>query len=127
MTSANDATDGCSVACSLPDAAQTERLAELMKELLGRVQGIAEIADGYRLRFAGDTSTRTEIDAFIAFERECCGFMTYTVVDTRDGEVALELTGPQGTKEFLGGGVLTGRRRRAAATETTAESRGCGC
>ena len=96
MTSNN-----CDVACSLPTEQQTVRLGELMNGLLGRVTNISELTDGYRLEFSNNPETRREIDAFIEFERQCCEFMTYTVTENSAGRVALELTGPQGTKEFL--------------------------
>jgi hypothetical protein len=97
----NTTADACEIACLLPSEQQTERLAELMSGLLAHVNNVTELANGYAFAFKDNAQTREEIDAFIAFEQQCCEFMTYTVTENSAGQVVLELTGPEGTKEFL--------------------------
>lgn len=102
MTTDNKITSGgCDVACSLATEQLTIRLGELMNGLLGRVAKVTELNNGYALDFSDNAQTRSEIDAFIAFEQQCCEFMTYTVTEKSPGRITLELTGPHGTKEFL--------------------------
>ena len=38
----------------------------------------------------------------VDMERQCCRFLRFTVtVEPNDGPIALDLTGPAGTREFL--------------------------
>jgi len=42
------------------------------------------------------------ITAMINAERKCCRFLRFQViVEPSDGPIVLELTGPEGTQEFL--------------------------
>ena len=100
-TNDNTTAGGCEITCSLPSEQQTRRLDELMNGLLARVNNVTELGNGYALAFSDNAQTREEIDAFVAFEQQCCEFMTYTVTEKIAGQVRLELTGPEGTKEFL--------------------------
>ncbi len=122
MTTTNDQTgaDACSVACTLPDEQQTARLGELMNGLLARRVSITELPDGYAITFTDGAATRTEIDAFIAFEQQCCSFMKYAVSGSEP--VTLALTGPEGTKAFLEKWIHAGpldSTPNATATATT--------
>ena len=91
----------CSVACTLPSEEQTARLGELMAGLLAEVMKVNALPNGYALDFPDNAETRREIDEFIAFEQQCCSFMSYEVETCGPQEVRLTLTGPEGTKAFL--------------------------
>jgi hypothetical protein len=71
----------------------------LLTEAAGAVQ---ELADGYAIRFGADHYAA--VVAFIAHERLCCPFFTFTLeVTPAAGPIWLRLTGPDGAKELLQG------------------------
>ena len=44
----------------------------------------------------------TELANLVKLEHQCCPFLKFSItVEPGDGPVWLELTGPEGTKEFL--------------------------
>jgi hypothetical protein len=104
----------CSVACTLPSEEQTARLGELMNGLLAEVLEVSALPSGYALDFPDNTETRREIDEFIAFEQQCCSFMTYEVTSCGPQQIRLTLTGPEGTKAFLSKWLGEIERSRAA-------------
>ncbi len=86
------------VACSLPEDQLAERRQALRAGLLCRLVEARDLDQGVALRFApGDAA---EVEAFVAFERGCCGFATYRVRAEPDA-LWLEITGPEGTGAFL--------------------------
>jgi hypothetical protein len=90
------------VACNLNDPAFQRRRAELMKRFAAGVQETKEIAGGYRYLFPPDGNWIAELAQLISVERECCPFLRFKLeVEPANGPVSLELTGPEGTKDFL--------------------------
>ena len=60
------------------------------------------MANGYRLRFDGRDNVLGALATLIEAERECCPFLSFQLdVEPDRGPVYLELTGPEGTREFL--------------------------
>ena len=61
-----------------------------------------ELPNGLGLRFAPDSSVIARVTELMDAERQCCPFLDLrlTVASNR-GPVWLELTGPDGTREFL--------------------------
>lgn len=100
------ATDGmCNdMSCSLSATALRQRKATVLAELRRDIREIRETDTGYAWRFDGSDSMLDRLLDFIKSERQCCGFLTFTlsVADARS-EVWLELSGPAGTKEFITG------------------------
>ncbi len=94
---------GSQAACSLPRDAQDERLEALADGLFSHLKRVVEFSDGYGLVFVDDPAIRSELNAFVRFERQCCSFATYAIRESGDDEVVLELRGPEGTKELLAG------------------------
>ena len=78
--------------CSLSDHEKTRRRAELAEGLMGRVSEVRELPDGYALRFDSTDERRDEVEAFVEFERRCCGFLGFEVRAQGD-ELWLSVTG----------------------------------
>lgn len=94
--------EGLPLACVPGAIAADERAAhfELIRRLFAQaVQERRDETNGYAFRFAGDELT--SIARFVANERKCCPFLSFTVEVTGDGPVWLRMTGPPGTREFL--------------------------
>jgi hypothetical protein len=90
------------VACTLNPAALQTRREGLLNELVRQAEHREERPDGYRLRFAPSGDVLTLIARVIGAERLCCRFLRFRLtVEPDEGPVHLELTGPQGTREFL--------------------------
>jgi hypothetical protein len=90
------------VACTLtPETVKTRR-SGLLPGLRQRAERLEPIHDGYRLRFAPSADVLAAIAGTIDAERQCCRFLRFQVtVEPDDGPIALDLTGPPGTSEFL--------------------------
>jgi hypothetical protein len=73
--------------------------------LLARLFGEAvrerhDLPDGYAFRF--DAESFEQVARFVANERRCCPFLTFTVELAQEaGPIWLRLTGPPGTRELL--------------------------
>jgi len=90
------------VACTLGPAALTARREGLLAALLRRADTHEELADGHRLRFAAADDTLGLIARAIDAERRCCRFLRFRLtVEPDEGPLELELTGPEGTRDFL--------------------------
>ena len=90
------------VVCTLGPAALKARREGLLSSLLGRAVDHEELADGHRLRFAAADDTLALIARAIDAERQCCRFLRFRVtVEPDEGPIVLELTGPEGTRDFV--------------------------
>ena len=72
--------------------------------LFQSMQNVREVANGYEFIFPNSASSEilTRIAEFISNERRCCPFLKFTLtIDTDPQPIALTLTGPEGTQEFL--------------------------
>lgn len=90
------------VCCTLPEAALRTRLAEIEDTIAQHIAEVRELANGYALRFRAAPGIVEDLGRFIAFERECCAFLDFSLrVGAGDGPVWLELTGSGEAKSFL--------------------------
>jgi hypothetical protein len=90
------------VACTLGPAALNARRQGLLGDLLRRANRHEELADGHRLSFAASDDIVGLLARAIDAERHCCRFLSFRVtVEPDEGPILLELTGPEGTREFL--------------------------
>jgi len=90
------------IACSLTSAELQERRQTILKQLRSAVFEVRELDDGYSYSFPSGGQMLAEIGSMIELERQCCPFLRFRLtVDANDGPIWLELTGPDGTKEFL--------------------------
>ena len=89
------------VACTLGPAALAARRQGLLEDLLRRADAQEELPAGCRLRFAA-AGVLPLIARIIDAERQCCRFLRFRLtVELDGGPITLELTGPDGTRDFL--------------------------
>src|SRR6267378_6969953 len=86
------------VVCTLTPATVASRKAAL-RGLVGRADSREETATGIRVTLPADalSAILEAVDA----ERKCCRFLRFDItVEPDGGPIALELSGPPGTREF---------------------------
>lgn len=92
------------IACTLTPVQMREQQRELLPALVAQAKDRRELADGYMLCFAASDERLAEIARTIQLERLCCRFLRFRLtVEPDEGPLALEVTGPPGTREFLRG------------------------
>ena len=75
---------------------------ELLSGVLRDAKGVEPLTNGYRWRFSSAPDVFSRLAAVIEGERHCCRFLTFDVhAEPDQGDVVLEVTGPDGTVEFL--------------------------
>ena len=90
------------IACNLTDAEFQERRRAVLKTIKGAVVEVKELGNGYAYRFPSDEIWIPELTKLITFERACCLFLRFNLrLEPSGGPIWLELTGPEGTKDFL--------------------------
>jgi hypothetical protein len=78
------------------------RHAELAAEMKRAALGVADLADGWVLRFTDERRLFLRIAEWITLERLCCPFLDFALAPARGvGEASLRLTGGEGVKQFL--------------------------
>jgi hypothetical protein len=96
------ATSDLPVACTLSPEALATRRQGLLAELMGRADSHDELNRGHRFSFAASDETLALIAKTVVAERHCCGFLRFQItVEPGGGPVTLEITGPEGTRQFL--------------------------
>jgi hypothetical protein len=91
------------VICSLTEPELRERRRNVLEKVKGVVEEVSEKENGYAYRFPSDGAWITELANLITLEHQCCPFLRFNLtVESGDGPIWLELTGPEGTKDFLG-------------------------
>lgn len=98
--------------CIVDAIPQNERAAHfaLLSDLFRhRAQEKKAVPNGYRFRFPSEMLDK--LMEFVSRERRCCPFLTFSLTVTpSSGPVWLEMTGPEGTRDFLAaelGGIST--------------------
>ena len=90
------------IACSLTAQQLAEMRDGLLPGLLSKAGAKESIRDGFRWRFDPMPGLLKEIGAVIDAEHRCCPFLRFLlVVEPGDVPATLEVTGPNGTEEFL--------------------------
>lgn len=63
---------------------------------------MAELPDGYEVRFDADGPSPSEIVELVERERACCRFLRFSLdFEPDEGPLRLRITGPGETKAFL--------------------------
>ena len=90
------------IACNLTDSEFQERRRMVLAKLHDAVIDVKELADGYAYSFSSDGDCYQELAGMIDLERRCCPFLQFgLIVTAARGPLRVEITGPEGTKEFL--------------------------
>lgn len=90
------------IACTLTPAELAAMRNGLLPGLLARASAKEPIPGGFRWRFDPHDDLVKEVAAVIDAEHRCCRFLSFLLlVEPGDGPVRLEVTGPEGTEEFL--------------------------
>jgi len=90
------------VACSLTTPELRARRAEILAFVRAHLAERRELPNGLGLRFAADSSVIARVAELMDAEGQCCPFLELRLTVTPDrGLVWLELTGPEGTRDFL--------------------------
>jgi hypothetical protein len=90
------------IACELTPAEITTRRATLLPGLLAQAAERTPLPNGFRWRFAASGEFLAAAAETINTERQCCRFLRFVLaIEPDGGPIWLEITGPQGTAEFL--------------------------
>ena len=90
------------IACSLDGRALASRQTELRAGVLAQADSVERLPQGYRWRFRGQKDLFARLGPVIDAERQCCPFLQFALAaDPAMGVVTLEITGPDGTADFL--------------------------
>jgi len=91
-----------SLTCKLTTPELQERKKTVIAEVKKLVVQRVETANGVRYSFNDSDSTIDLLTNFIKTERLCCSFFEFNlIVGQAEGFVSLELSGPEGTKDFI--------------------------
>ena len=83
-------------------SAEREQHIQTTRDLFAGVQGIRDVDCGYEFSLPNGTSSIVKLAEFISNERKCCPFLEFTLkIPSENEAIALTLTGPEGTQEFL--------------------------
>lgn len=90
------------LACKLTTPELREHKETVLASLRKQVIKKKELSNGYAFTFKGSDEMIDELTEFVKTERMCCDFFTFgiTVKDDKS-ETVLEITGVEGTKEFI--------------------------
>ncbi len=94
-------TPAVSISCRLTSPALQERKRTVLASLQKLVLEQKELPNGYAYRFKGTDATLDELITFVKTERQCCPFFDFGLLIQPDENVWLELTGPEGAKDFI--------------------------
>lgn len=90
------------IVCDLSAAELTGRRDGLLARLAGSATEISEIENGVVLVLATSPEITGLIAQVIDAERQCCRFLRFRCIYEPDlGPISLEVTGPEGSREFL--------------------------
>ena len=90
------------IACNLTTAELQERRRTVLDKVRRAVVEVTELEDGYAYSFPSEGDWLRELTGLIDLERQCCPFLRFRLtVEMNGGPICLEMTGPEGAKEFL--------------------------
>lgn len=88
--------------CSLGSPELQKRRTTVLEKLRKQIVEKKELPNGYAFKFPGTDAAFDELTQFIKTERSCCSFFTFNLVADGDKNGTwLELTGPEGVKDFI--------------------------
>ena len=92
--------DSIELACSLTDTELRERRAMMRKALLPHVVDCRLRGLELAMVFSNVEALRSEVEQFVDLERQCCGFLTFTISPPGE-KLTLNIEGPEGSQSTL--------------------------
>ena len=90
------------IACTLTAQELARDAGCLMPGLLHRTSAITQVSNGVMLEFERADGVLRDVADVVERERKCCRFLQFVLtVPPGDGPFVLEVTGPEGTSQFL--------------------------
>jgi hypothetical protein len=90
------------LACKLTTPELALRKKTVLAALKNEALETRELEKGFEYKFNGSDSMIDRLCEFIKTERQCCDFFTFTLTIPKETSfIFLEITGPQGSKEFI--------------------------
>jgi hypothetical protein len=111
VTTDQEAPSQIDIACSLTAAELGERREEFGHIIAG-AEEVAELEDGYALKFPNRDSWIVQAAQLIVAERKCCPFFGFTLAfEPNGGPVWLHITGPGEVKTLIRERILPSHLR----------------
>jgi hypothetical protein len=92
------------ITCKLTTSEFQKRKATVIAELKALVLNRKELSNGFVYEFQSSDEILDKLNTFIETERLCCNFFTFQLT-VEENITTLNITGPEGAKEFLKGEV----------------------
>jgi hypothetical protein len=90
------------IICTLNDEEFRNREKAVLSAIKKSFLVAEETTGGYNIRFPSNDVTLAALSEFISLERRCCPFLDFKLTVPRGGgDLFLELSGPEGAKEFI--------------------------
>ncbi len=89
------------LSCKLTSPELQQRKKTVLAELRKQVLAKKELPDGFAYKFPGTDEMIDSLASFIKTERQCCDFFDFKLSVNNDDSIWLELSGPEGAKEFI--------------------------
>ena len=90
------------IVCTLSPAALRAWRDGLLADVFRRAEHYELTDDGLRMRFSARTDIVAALAHMVDAERQCCRFLRFVItVESDEGPVWLELSGPAGTRDFI--------------------------
>ncbi len=86
--------------CSLSDNGRADRRALMRKSLLPHVANCELDGRTLSMAFANRAGLRSDLEAFVDLERQCCGFLSFSV-SSQENRLMLTIEGPAGSESTL--------------------------
>ena len=100
--SSNKSCTFTNLVCKLTSPELQEYKATVIKKLKDQVLEKQELHNGFAFKFEGSDEVLTQLTEFIRTERNCCDFFVFDLTVWGDqSEMYLQITGPEGVKEFM--------------------------
>jgi hypothetical protein len=81
--------------------AESERYQTLTSRVIRSANERTELSDGFRYVLDSETTEPAEVIEWMRLERKSIPFVSFSLHFTADGELLLDLRGPDGIKELL--------------------------
>ena len=105
---ANMKSENTFLACALTDSELAERKRTVLSEIHSAIKSTKELDNGYSFQFPNDDGVLPKVLEVIALESACCSFLEFDLkVEANEGPIWLQLTGQEGTKEFIKENFIT--------------------